>query len=352
MKILRYILLCSAWGLPAVCAALVSGCGDGINHLPPPTNSSTDAIVYSELEQQFLDDAVALQQRPELDVERVTVQYILIANGIVNIGGDKPDIGLRDALTKAADLYQQARAGDDFDKLVLTYSYGRIERGQRPGTFTLYRDDLPPNLGPTTFLRTMEEPSVWKAAWRLKPGEIGPVERHEKQSNSGYYIVRRLTEAEWSKDNPLNHAAATPEIQRMRDDAKALLQRGEHVAKRVKVQHLLIMRYTSDNDGKKKRLMPDEAEALAAEAYTKAKAGGNFNDLIREYSYDQIEGDEPGKYLMVADKSEASPFQSAREGMIPWFGDAAWRLEVGEVGVILYDSANSWYGYHIIKRIE
>ncbi|MCA8913714.1 MAG: peptidylprolyl isomerase, partial [Planctomycetes bacterium] len=173
--------------------------------------------------------------------------------------------------------------------------------------------------------------------------------------NSGYYIVRRLTDEEIKKDNPANFPAANEQVQAMRDDAKALMERPEHHASRVKVQHILIARYMSDANGKMKMLQPAEAEELAAKVYELAKqADGKeaFDDLVRKYTYDDSKGDTPGEYLIVADEEDALPPQRARKGFVRSFGDVAWRLKVGEVGIAMYDSAKSNYGYHIIKRIE
>lgn len=326
---------------------LVAACGSGFNHPPPPNATPRPDSVSAEVK-SFRDDAVLLQARTELELERVTIQYLMVATGVIGISVDKPDLPLAEAERLAAELYVRTKAGEDFDKLVLTHSYGHLVQGQRPGTFTLLRGELPPGLGPATFQREMEESAVWRAAWRLQPGEIGAVEKHEKDANSGYYVIRRLTDEEIRKDNPANFPPADDAVKTLREDAAELMQRPEHGAARVKVQHLLIARYMSDPEGRRQRLSPAEAEALAAKAWARAKAGESFDALVKEFTYDQY----PGTYLMVADKQQANQFQFAREGMIPSFGDAAWRLEVNEVGVILYDSAKSWYGYHIIKRIE
>ncbi len=326
---------------------LVAGCGSGFNHPPPPNATPRPDSVSAEVK-SFRDDAVLLQARTELELERVTIQYLMVATGVIGISVDKPDLPLAEAERLAAELYVRTKAGEDFDKLVLTHSYGHLVQGQRPGTFTLLRGELPPNLGPATFKREMEEPAVWRAAWRLQPGEIGAVEKHEKDANSGYYVMRRLTDEEIRKDNPANFPPADDAVKTLREDAAELMQRPEHGAARVKVQHLLIARYMSDPEGRRQRLSPAEAEALAAKVWARAKAGESFDALVKEFTYDQY----PGTYLMVADKQQANQFRFAREGMIPSFGDAAWRLAVNEVGVILYDSAKSWYGYHIIKRIE
>lgn len=346
------ISIITACGVLLACGILLSACGDSINHAPPPVSNNT-THEYSELERRFLDDAVELQLREELDVEVVTTQYVLIANGIESTGKTKPELSLGEALTKAAEVYKRAKEGADFDKLVYAESYGRLEKGQRPGTYTWYRTELPPGLGPVTFLRTQEEPAVWKAAWRLQPGEIGVVERHEKDANTGYHIIRRLTDDEVKRDNPANFPTANAEVQAMRDAAQDLLARDEHDTARVKLQHILIPRYMSDPKGTKKILKPQEAEELAAKVFAQASAEPDkFSDLVREYTYDSTEGDPPGSYKLVADAADANSLQYARKDMIPWYGDAGWRLKVGEVGIILYDSAKSWYGYHIIKRIE
>jgi hypothetical protein len=38
--------------------------------------------------------------------------------------------------------------------------------------------------------------------------------------------------------------------------------------------------------------------------------------------------------------------------MVRAFGDIGFSLEVGGVGLAVYDSAMSKYGWHIIKRLE
>jgi hypothetical protein len=347
-------------GLIGMLGLLLAGgvlvnCGGGSNFNPPPNSIGGAGGEVSATVKAFRDDAVALQRRKELDLDEVTIQYILIATGVDGFNESKPDLPLGEAETLAADVYKQARAGADFDKLVLTHSYGRLISGQRPGMFTLLRGLGPEAVltgGPNTFRREQEEDAMWRAAWRLQPGEIGPVERHETDANSGYYIVRRFTDAEIRDDNPANAGARSKAIKDMHDDATALMARPEHGAKRVKVQHILIGRYFSDPDGKKRRLTALEAEELAAEVYAKAKTGESFDALVRTHTYDDASGEEPGAYVMVADKNEATQSQPSRDGMIPAFGDAAWRLEVGEVGVILYDRGRSFYGYHIMLRLE
>ncbi|MCA8915408.1 MAG: peptidylprolyl isomerase [Planctomycetes bacterium] len=339
-----------------VCAALLfQACGNDFNHPPPPNSLSGNTGPVSPEVQAFRDDAVSLQLRPELDIDKVTIQFVLIAEGLEGDTDEQKKLTLGEAEELCAKVYQKAKAGEDFDKLVLTYSYDSVIHGQRPSMVTLLRGLAPDaelSYGPNTFRREQEEVGITIAAWRLQPGEIGVVERNESDASNGYYVVRRLTDEEVKQDNPANFPPANDAVATLRADAAELMKRPEHDAKRVKVQHILIGRYFSDPEGKHKRLSPEEAEALAAEVYAKAKEGESFNKLVREYTYDSTKGDPPGSYIMVADKDAANKLQTWREGMVPAFGDVAWRLEIGEVGVAMYDRARSWYGYHIVKRIE
>ena len=310
--------------------------------LPPPP-----AVV-----QTFREDAMALMRRPELDVDVVTIQYIMIATGVTGVTNDKPDLPLAEAETRAAELYLEAKTTSDFDKMVYTHSYGRLVQGQRPGMFTLHREDPPTALGPTSYKRTIEAESVWKAAWRLQPGEVGPVERHLTASTDGHYIIRRLTDAELATDNPANFEPPNEQVKAMREAAAELLARPEHSAEKVRVRHLLIARYMSSDNGEHPILKPAGAEIKAAEVFAEALQAEDFEALVRKYTYDKVGDSDVGAYSMVTKPADGDWKSTPRDGMIPHFGDAGWRLEVGEVSVILYDRAGSWYGYHIIQRLE
>jgi parvulin-like peptidyl-prolyl isomerase len=38
--------------------------------------------------------------------------------------------------------------------------------------------------------------------------------------------------------------------------------------------------------------------------------------------------------------------------MVPGFGDVAFELKVGEVGLCPFDGVRSPFGFHVIKRLE
>jgi hypothetical protein len=119
---------------------------------------------------------------------------------------------------------------------------------------------------------------------------------------------------------------------------------------RITVQHILIaFRGSLPGDGKVTRSMGD-AEKIALEIFERAKAGEDFAAMVKAYTNDSY----PGIYKMtntgvMADKSKR---EFPRAGMVKAFGDVGFSLEVGGVGLAVYDPATSKYGWHIIKRLE
>jgi hypothetical protein len=114
----------------------------------------------------------------------------------------------------------------------------------------------------------------------------------------------------------------------------------------IEVQHCLIG--FGKSTGKKLDRTKKEAEALAAEILERAQAGEDFDAMVKEYTNDQY----PGIYKMT---NRGAPIRSgyvSREDMVTGFGDVAFQLEVGEVGMCKYSAVSSPYGWHIIKRLE
>ena len=62
----------------------------------------------------------------------------------------------------------------------------------------------------------------------------------------------------------------------------------------------------------------------------------------------------PGIYGIVNSGGEANPEMQiyARSDMAPAFGDVAFSLDVGEVGLAVYDKKRCKYGWHVIKRLR
>ena len=62
----------------------------------------------------------------------------------------------------------------------------------------------------------------------------------------------------------------------------------------------------------------------------------------------------PGVYTLVTDPQLKNHDKMifGRSEMVAGFGDTAYSLKVGEVGMCPYDPAKSKFGWHVIKRIE
>jgi len=120
----------------------------------------------------------------------------------------------------------------------------------------------------------------------------------------------------------------------------------EHVV----VQHILIaFRGSLPNDQKVTRSRAD-AEKLALQIFERAKAGEDFDAMVKTYTNDSY----PGIYKMSNRDVPPDPSKQefSRTGMVKAFGDVSFSLEVGGVGLAVYDPATSRYGWHIIKRLE
>jgi len=118
---------------------------------------------------------------------------------------------------------------------------------------------------------------------------------------------------------------------------------------RVTVQHILIAFRGSIPDPKVTRGQA-EAESLALKILEKAKAGEDFDALVKAYTNDAY----PGIYKMTNRGVTADPSRQefSRTRMVQAFGDVSFGLEVGGIGMAAYDPVTSKYGWHIIKRLE
>ena len=111
------------------------------------------------------------------------------------------------------------------------------------------------------------------------------------------------------------------------------------------VQHILI---SFVGTGTKATRSKEEARKLADEVFAKAKAGEDYDGLVKQYTDDQF----PGVYQMSnvgATPSAAGEYP--REGMMPAFGNVGFRLQPGEIGMAEFDPQISPFGWHIIKRL-
>ncbi|MCU0684843.1 MAG: peptidyl-prolyl cis-trans isomerase [Polyangiaceae bacterium] len=107
--------------------------------------------------------------------------------------------------------------------------------------------------------------------------------------------------------------------------------------KQIRAQHLLVMHRESRNGVASVQRTRAEARARADEALRKIRAGGDVDQIVRDYS------DEPGAAERSGDLGRFN-----RRMMVKTFSDAAFRLKVGEVS----DVVESEFGFHVIRRTE
>jgi len=121
---------------------------------------------------------------------------------------------------------------------------------------------------------------------------------------------------------------------------------GEEPAK-VTVQHVLIG-FKGSVQGKDVERTPEQAGELAADVLDSAVAGAEFGDLVKRYSDDSF----PGIYTLVNKGETPLPGQYRRYDMVTCFGNVAFELEVGEVGLAEHHPTRCKFGWHVIKRLE
>lgn len=117
---------------------------------------------------------------------------------------------------------------------------------------------------------------------------------------------------------------------------------------RLTVQHCLVG-FKRSVPNKTLERTKAEAETLAKSILDRALAGEDFDALVKQFTDDAY----PGVYVMVnhgVTRRSASEFE--RAAMAAAFGDVAFTLEVGEVGLAKYHAVRSPYGWHILKRLE
>jgi len=118
-------------------------------------------------------------------------------------------------------------------------------------------------------------------------------------------------------------------------------------AEAVRVQHILIG-FSGSIPGKKIERTPEEAKRLAEDLLNQAKiTPEKFEDLVRAKSDDQV----PGIYELVDFGKAPFEGQFSRSTMVQGFGDLAFRLKPGEIGLVNFDAKKSPFGFHIMKRL-
>src|SRR5688572_23890981 len=118
-------------------------------------------------------------------------------------------------------------------------------------------------------------------------------------------------------------------------------------ADRVVVQHILIS-VGGKLPGRPMR-SPEEARVVAYELLARARDGESFDDLVKAHSDDAA----PGIYALANHGvMPGAPGEFPRSGMVRGFGNLAFALVPGEIGMCDFDPQASPWGFHIIKRLR
>lgn len=118
----------------------------------------------------------------------------------------------------------------------------------------------------------------------------------------------------------------------------------------ITVQHILL-NFGTTLPGDVSARSEEQARTLAEELKQRADGGEDYDGLVAEYTADQVPG-----IMKVADSGVDTNMLpasiSSRKQLVQSFGDVAFSLEVGEVGIAEYDKDKSPFGFHVIKRLK
>ena len=115
----------------------------------------------------------------------------------------------------------------------------------------------------------------------------------------------------------------------------------------VQVQPILIG-FAGSVPGKPITRSKDEAKKLAYEILDQARAGANFDELVKKYTDDSP----PGIYGMSGIGVPPAPGEFQRDGMVAAFGNVGFAISPGNIGIADWDPVTSPYGWHVIKRLK
>lgn len=147
--------------------------------------------------------------------------------------------------------------------------------------------------------------------------------------------------------------AQTPEelVRLLHAAADELAARPEDTTTEVTFQHLLVG-VSGGLPGVERSA--GAAELLAAELLARARAGEDFDLLVKNHTDDV----HPGIYALTTGAPDPARSTYARASMYAGVGDAAWRLRVGELGIAPFDGdvpgtpPKCPLGWHLVLRLK
>jgi hypothetical protein len=119
----------------------------------------------------------------------------------------------------------------------------------------------------------------------------------------------------------------------------AIMAKPEQQVDAVKVSHVLIA-FVGAKQGSEAGRDFGQARELAMDVLARARKGEDFAELMKKYP-----ADSGGGTYRITQAERGS-------GYVRSFGDVAFRLAVGEVGLATYHRSKSPFGFHVIKRLE
>lgn len=135
--------------------------------------------------------------------------------------------------------------------------------------------------------------------------------------------------------------------------------RGDDAAEeeRVEPQVVLVDHILIGVEGHPRMKTGDPLEVARGKAYdivAKLKAGGDWDALKKAHTDDGPPSRPPGGPYVLSNTSVQQQIRGVvpRARMVKGFGDKAFALEVGEVGVADYDKEDSPFGFHVMKRLD
>jgi hypothetical protein len=117
---------------------------------------------------------------------------------------------------------------------------------------------------------------------------------------------------------------------------------------RITVQHVLIAFKGAFKAPPNVTRTRGEAATFAREILERVRKGEDIARLAKLFSTDPG----GGRYTLVNTGVTAGPGEIPRGKFIKPFVDVAFKLKVGEAGLVEYDEKTASFGWHIIKRLE
>ena len=118
---------------------------------------------------------------------------------------------------------------------------------------------------------------------------------------------------------------------------------------RITVQHILVAFVGASRAPESVTRTKDEARKFAQELLERVRKGEDVTTLAQQFSTDPG----GGRYSLVNNGvAKVKSSDIPRKQFIRPFTDVAFKLKVGEAGLVEYDPQEASYGWHVIKRLE